>query len=77
MAIREVVVIDNEGFRIPTRFVTRDAVDEELLHMQHAFDSVAADISRNQTRISNQLGQQYGAIFAAPPANASGSDIGQ
>jgi len=65
VAIGEVVVIDNEGFRIPTRFVTRDAVDDELLRMQHAFDSVAADISRNQTRISNQLGQQYGAIFAA------------
>ena len=65
VAIGEVVVIDNEGFRIPTRFVTRDAVDEELLRMQHALDSVASDISRNQERISSQLGDQYGAIFAA------------
>ena len=65
VAIGEVVVIDNEGFRIPTRFATRDAVEDEMLRMQHACDSGAADISRNQKRISNQLGQHYGAIFAA------------
>ena len=28
VAIGEALVIDNEGFRIPRRFVTRDAVDD-------------------------------------------------
>lgn len=65
MAIGEALVIDNEGFRIPRRFVSRDAVDDELKRLDEASDAVAAEIERNRDTISQQLGEQYGAIFSA------------
>jgi phosphotransferase system enzyme I (PtsI) len=65
VAVAEAVVIDNEGFRIPRRFVSRDAVDDELSRLQSATDAVAADIASNRDAISKQLGEQYGAIFSA------------
>jgi len=57
--------MDNEGFRIPRRFVTRDAVDDELERMEKAFETAAVEISRNRDAVSEQLGTQYGAIFEA------------
>ncbi|MFT5526898.1 MAG: phosphotransferase system enzyme I (PtsI) [Pirellulaceae bacterium] len=65
VAIAEAVVIDNEGFRIPRRFVSRDAVDDELARLRDATDAVAEDIASNRDAISQQLGEQYGAIFSA------------
>ena len=34
IAIGEAFVMDNEGFRIPRRFLTRDAVDAELERLE-------------------------------------------
>lgn len=65
VAIGEALVIDNEGFRIPRRFVSRDAVDEELQRLNNAIELVAVEIQENRDRISAELGDQYGAIFAA------------
>jgi phosphotransferase system enzyme I (PtsI) len=65
VAIGEALVIDNEGFRIPRRFVTRDAVDDELRRLDCAVDAVAAEIEENRRAVADQLGEQYGAIFAA------------
>jgi phosphotransferase system enzyme I (PtsI) len=65
IAIGEVLVLDNEGFRIPRHFVLRDAVEDELQRLDKAFLAVAAEIEQNRDSISVQLGDQYGAIFAA------------
>lgn len=65
VAIGEALIVDNEGFRIPRRFVTRDAVDDELQRLDNAISAVAAEIARNRDSISQQLGDQYGAIFSA------------
>lgn len=65
VAIGEALVIDNEGFRIPRRFVSRDAVESELQRLDDSIAAVAEEIARNRETISGQLGEQYGAIFAA------------
>jgi phosphotransferase system enzyme I (PtsI) len=65
IAIGEALVLDNEGFRIPTRFVTRDAVEEELARLGGAIASVGDQMQRNQDSVNAQLGNQYGAIFGA------------
>jgi phosphotransferase system enzyme I (PtsI) len=65
VAIGEALIVDNEGFRIPRRFVVRDAVDGELARLHKAVDAVAAEIERNRDAVTRQLGDQYGAIFSA------------
>jgi len=65
VAIGEALVIDNEGFRIPRRFVMRDVVEDEVERLTKAIDSVAGEIDRNRAAISEKLGDEYGAIFAA------------
>ena len=65
VAIGEALIVDNEGFRIPRRFVMRDAVEDELERLHHAIEAVAAEIETNRDAVSKRLGDQYGAIFAA------------
>ncbi len=65
VAVGEALVIDNEGFRIPRRFVLRDAVEQEVQRLHRAIDSVAEEIDRNRLAVNEQLGEQYGAIFSA------------
>jgi phosphotransferase system enzyme I (PtsI) len=65
VAIGEALVIDNEGFRIPHRFVSRDAVEHELERLAAAIDAACAEVERNRDRIAEQLGPEYAAIFSA------------
>ena len=65
IAIGEALVFDNEGFRIPRRFVARDAVEHELERLDQAIQAAGAEIERNRDVISRELGEQYGAIFSA------------
>ncbi|NLS91290.1 MAG: phosphoenolpyruvate--protein phosphotransferase [Planctomycetaceae bacterium] len=65
VAIGEALVMDTEGFRIPRRFVARDAVEEELERLHRAIDSAGAEIARNQQAVAFELGEQYAAIFEA------------
>ncbi len=65
VAIGEALVIDNEGFRIPRRFVTRDAVDDEIERLDAAINSVAEEIERDRNSVKEQLGEQIGGIFSA------------
>jgi phosphotransferase system enzyme I (PtsI) len=65
VAIGEALVMDNEGFRIPRRFVARDAVEEELERLHQAVDAARAEIARNQQAVAHELGDQYAAIFEA------------
>jgi phosphotransferase system enzyme I (PtsI) len=65
LAIGEVLVMDNEGFRIPRRFLPRDAVEDELERLDRAIRAATAEIERNRDRVREQLGDDYAAIFAA------------
>ena len=65
VAIGEALVMGNEGFRIPRRFLSRDAVHDELERLHRAIDSAAAEIERNRDTVAGELGSEYGAIFAA------------
>ena len=65
VAIGEVLVMDTEGFRIPRRFLKRDAVDMELERLDQAIQAATQEIERNRDRVSEQLGNEYGAIFSA------------
>lgn len=65
IAIGEALVLDNEGFRIPRRFLPRDAVDEELERLNSAFEAAIAEVEHNRQRVADQLGDDYAAIFSA------------
>ncbi|HYO24889.1 MAG TPA: phosphoenolpyruvate--protein phosphotransferase [Lacipirellulaceae bacterium] len=65
IAIGEALVVDNEGFRIPRRFLPRDAVEEELGRLDRAMQASAAEVERNRDRVAEQLGDEYAAIFSA------------
>ena len=65
VAIGEAMIVDHEGFRIPRRFVVDDAVNDELRRLHVAIEEVAEEITRNRDAVSEQLGEQYGAIFSA------------
>ncbi|NLF08396.1 MAG: phosphoenolpyruvate--protein phosphotransferase [Pirellulaceae bacterium] len=63
--IGEALVMDNEGFRIPRRFVARDAVVDELERFDKAVTAAAIEIANHRESVSAQLGEKYGAIFEA------------
>ena len=65
VAIGEVLVIGKEGFRIPNRFVERDAVEDELVRLHLSFTAVESEIDENRHNVARELGEHYGAIFAA------------
>lgn len=65
VAIGEALVMDTEGFRIPRRFVARDAVEDELERLDKAIAAAGEEIARSRDTITRELGPKYGAIFAA------------
>ena len=65
VAIGEALVIDNEGFRIPQRFVARDAVQTEIRRLTDAIAGADKEIAANRDTVTEQLGKHYGAIFGA------------
>ncbi|HEY2839606.1 MAG TPA: phosphoenolpyruvate--protein phosphotransferase, partial [Pirellulales bacterium] len=65
VAIGEALVMGTEGFRIPRRFVARDAVDDETARLNTAFAASIEQVSRNRDAVSRKLGREYGAIFEA------------
>jgi phosphotransferase system enzyme I (PtsI) len=65
VAMGEAMVVDTEGFRIPRRFVSRDAVEDELERLAGAMQAAGVEIETNRDAISRELGAQYAAIFDA------------
>ena len=65
VAIGEVLVMDNEGFRIPRRFLPRDAVEDELERLNRAIAAATAEIEQHREKVEKQLGKEYAAIFSA------------
>ena len=64
VAIGEALVFDNEGFRIPRRFLPRDAVEEELERLDNAIQAATREMDHRRGRVAEQLGDQYAAIFS-------------
>lgn len=65
VAIGEALVLDTEGFRIPRRFIGREAVQDEIERLSSAIMVAGEEIERNREAVSRELGGQYGAIFDA------------
>jgi phosphotransferase system enzyme I (PtsI) len=65
VAVGEALVMDNEGFRIPRRFVARDAVEDELERLDQAIQAAGSEIERNREAVRRELGEQYAAVFSA------------
>ena len=65
VAIGEVLVMDTEGFRIPRRFLPRDAVEDELERLHRAIAAATAEIEHHREKVDKQLGKEYAAIFSA------------
>lgn len=65
VAIGEALILDNEGFRIPRRFLPRDAVQTELARLHQAITDTTAEIELSRQRVSDQLGDDYASIFSA------------
>ncbi|MEX2170903.1 MAG: phosphoenolpyruvate--protein phosphotransferase [Pirellulales bacterium] len=65
IAIGEALVFDHEGFRIPRRFLSRDATEEELARLDRAIAAAAGEIEFNRKQVAEQLGDDYASIFSA------------
>lgn len=65
VAIGDAFVVDTERYRISRRHISKDAVEVELKRLSEAIEWVAGELDGNCQTISVQLGDQYGAIFAA------------
>ncbi|MEX0978142.1 MAG: phosphoenolpyruvate--protein phosphotransferase [Pirellulales bacterium] len=65
VAVGEALVMDTEGFRIPRRFVARDAVEDELERLDQAIIAAGSEIERNREAVLRELGAQYAAVFSA------------
>ena len=52
VAIGEVLVMDNEGFRIPRRFLPRDAVEDELQRLKVEIAAATSEMQRHRDRVA-------------------------
>ena len=65
VAISPAMLFGSQGFRIPQRFVSVDAVDSEVSRFRTSVDSVSTALGENERVAREQLGDQYAAIFSA------------
>ena len=65
IAIGEALVVDSEGFRIPRHVVAQDAVDDAIDRLAAATAASAAQLESKREAVTRELGEKYGAIFAA------------
>jgi phosphotransferase system enzyme I (PtsI) len=65
VAIGPAIVLDTESFRIPQRFIDRDVLTDELARLRQALATAAAEARAHEQAITDKVGRQYGAIFAA------------
>jgi phosphoenolpyruvate-protein phosphotransferase (PTS system enzyme I) len=65
VALGPALVLNNEGYRIPRRFVEGDQAAAEMERLRGALQAAAIEARGNQQAVNDKLGKQYGAIFAA------------
>ena len=54
----EALIVDQEGFRIPRRFVARDAVEHELELLDAAIAPAGGEIELYRQQVCDQLGEE-------------------
>ncbi|MCH2202596.1 MAG: phosphoenolpyruvate--protein phosphotransferase [Fuerstiella sp.] len=59
------LVLGTENFRIPQKYVRRDAVEAELARFRSALEQVCSEIESNEVLVADKLGTEYAAIFSA------------
>ncbi|MCA9082503.1 MAG: phosphoenolpyruvate--protein phosphotransferase [Planctomycetaceae bacterium] len=65
VVVGQALVLGSENFRIPRKFVGRDAVEAEVHRFRTSLDRVCRDIENHEILVGEQLGEQYAAIFSA------------
>ncbi|MDA1164388.1 MAG: phosphoenolpyruvate--protein phosphotransferase [Planctomycetota bacterium] len=65
VAISPAMLFGSQGFRIPQRFVSVDAVDSEVSRFRASVETVCIALDENERVAREQLGEQYAAIFSA------------
>ena len=65
VAIGPALVLDTEGYRIPERFVRKEAREAEITRLRNALADATKEVQANQQAINEKVGKHYGAIFAA------------
>ncbi|MBM3993623.1 MAG: phosphoenolpyruvate--protein phosphotransferase [Planctomycetes bacterium] len=65
VAIGPALVVDTEGIRIPRRYIDKSKISDEVERLRYALRLAVADAKVNQQAITEKVGKQYGAIFAA------------
>lgn len=65
VCIGEALVLGNEGFRIPKRYVLHDAVESEIKRLQAAIASACSEVAANRDSVATELGRKYADIFEA------------
>ena len=65
VAIGPATLFGAEGFRIPQRFVSVDAVKVETARLHAALATVGKALEENEAVARERLGEQYAAIFGA------------
>ena len=65
VVIGPALVIDTESFRIPEQFIEENSVENEVERFRRACSAAIAEAKINQDALSEKLGSQYAAIFAA------------
>jgi phosphotransferase system enzyme I (PtsI) len=63
IAIGPALVLDTEGFRIPTKTVAADQVDAEIARLSRAIHAATMDSQARQKLLTDQLGTAIGNIF--------------
>lgn len=65
VALGSALVLDAEGFRIPQQRIPAEKVEQEIVRLRAALAAAAAEARVTQQEMTERLGRQYGAIFAA------------
>jgi phosphotransferase system enzyme I (PtsI) len=65
VAIGPALVLDTEGVRIPQRFIALDHQEAEIARLRQALAAASQEARARERMVSEKLGKQYGAIFAA------------
>jgi phosphotransferase system enzyme I (PtsI) len=65
VALGPALVLEMEGVRIPRRFIDKAQIQQEVARLREALTAAVADAHANRDAITEKVGKQYGAIFAA------------
>jgi phosphotransferase system enzyme I (PtsI) len=65
VAIGPALLFGAEQFKLPRHYTSKSAIDAEVSRLHAALDAVSGEIEESQRVATEQLGQEYGAIFGA------------